>query len=467
MADSLTLTEAAKKSNNELIMGVVENIVVHDDWFRYLPWVPVDGLVKTITREGGMASAGFAALTASGGTDLSSTTFTAGGSFSNVNIGLATIIGDVVMPAPIIDQLSDSDDQLALQIAMKAKKMAELYMVTVINGVSLTTSLTSSNNGPIGVINRFDGLKKKLDDETSTSDDVFHPFASPGAATQSRDLADDDAGSSRYGRTGRPYSIDDLEEMQDCLTMTPDFIMMNSREIRRFKGMMRALGGVIPIHVMDDGLGRPGKVLSFEGVPVFKNNHISVYEGVNLIASGVFTQASSTTCTVAGSGNLSADVATLAGIAAGTLTLMIRAKSDASTATPGRMYRYSIASASNANPSVLTASATITGYFIDPERGEYAARGAGSAFDHADMDSGTAVGYLYERIDGSEIYAGLWGEGVGLCGFTAAKNAGINFYELGMQSSYFGYHYRLAWYVGFESYSRLAMARIRYILPPS
>ena len=48
---SLLLSEAAKLSNDEVVEGIVEDIITEDMWFRYLPFVQINGLSHVFKRE--------------------------------------------------------------------------------------------------------------------------------------------------------------------------------------------------------------------------------------------------------------------------------------------------------------------------------------------------------------------------------------------------------------------------------
>ena len=70
-----------------------------------------------------------------------------------------------------------------------------------------------------------------------------------------------------------------------------------------------------------------------------------------------------------------------------------------------------------------------------------------------------------ERIDGSSIYCGAWGEFKGIAGFTSANNAGLKLEYVGPREDENAYQYRMKWYCGFDLYNRLALARMAEVLP--
>jgi hypothetical protein len=172
---SLTLAEAAKLSNNEVVEGIVEDIITHDNWFQYVPFVLIGGLAHTFQREKELANVDFAGI----GQDLTGQEYRKGATFENVNVGLAAIMAEILIPAQIDDQLSDINDQLQVQVSSKAKAFSRYFMNAIINYGSNGFALTQSNNGPVGA-ETFEsaplmkGMKAILDEEVGNADDVNH-----------------------------------------------------------------------------------------------------------------------------------------------------------------------------------------------------------------------------------------------------------------------------------------------------
>lgn len=235
MSQVISLSDAAALSNNMLVEGIVADIVTVDMWFRNLPFVVFEGLAYTFTREATLAGAAFA----SPNTNLNQQKYQKGATFQNVNVNLSAIIADIIVDGQIQDQLSESNDQLAVQISAKAKIIARTYMSAVINGRK-DGALTQSNNGPIGIAGSFDGMKRILDAEQGNVDDVNHPFYNAGAATQTLTLEEDDPASPRSGQEGRVFTLEDLDDLIDRVTgAQPEFLMMNAREMRTLRTLLR------------------------------------------------------------------------------------------------------------------------------------------------------------------------------------------------------------------------------------
>ncbi len=452
MAQVITLSEAAKLSNNLLVEGVIEDIITINEWYRHLPFVVFEGLAYTFTREKTIAKAAFAAP----GTNLNDLKYQKGATMQNVNVSLAAIIGDIIMDGQIEDQLSDHNDQLQVQISSKAKDIARTYMNAIINGKRYPGGpLVQSNNGPIGIEAKFDGMKAILDAEQGNVDDVNHPFYNAGSSTQTLELIEDDPASTRSGRYGRVFTLEDLDSLIDRVTTgKPDFLMMHARDIRTLRVLLRNTGGGTDAYqIQQVGLGNMKPMLMYQEIPVFRNDFISKTEPVHLIDSGVVAAAGAASITTAEDYSGGLPAALTAGIAAGTAVCIVRGDDLI-------LRKYIITAATVANPSVLTVTAT--GSFLDVENNILEAQ---VAPNFAGLNLAGKDYAIYERSDGSEIYVGRWGEMEGVVGFTSANDAGVVFEFVGPRENENAYQYRLKWYCGFDLYNRLALARIKYALP--
>lgn len=438
MAQVISLTDAAVLSNNMLVEGIVADIISVDEWFKYLPFVVFEGLAYTFTRERSLAKADFA----SPGTNLNASKYQDGATFSSVNVNLTAIIADIIIDGQIEDQFSETNDQLQVQISAKAKQIARIYMNAIINA-RRNASLTQANNGPIGLADRFNGMASILDAEQGNSDDVNHPFYNAGSPTQSLELVEDDQASARFGLPGRVFTLEDLDDLIDRVTgAKPDFLMMNAREIRTLRTLLRNTGGGTDAYmIQQQGLGNARPMLMYQDIPVFRNDFISKADAVNSVTLNVSSITDADTLV------LSADPASTVG-AGNVKELMIRG-------LDGVMYRYDVTSASTS-----TINVTATGSFFDPEQNKVVARVAlnGGNF------TGVAQATIAERLDGSQIYAGCWGEMKGVVGFTSANNAGLKLEYVGPRENENAYQYRMKWYCGFDLYNRLALARIKNVL---
>lgn len=439
MAQVISLSDAASLSNNMLVEGIVADIVTVDEWFKYLPFVVFEGLAYTFTREKRLAKADFAQP----GSNLNQAKYQDGASFEPVNVNLSAIIADIIIDGQIEDQLSETNDQLQVQISAKAKQIARIYMNAVVNAKRLSGALTQANNGPIGIADRFNGMKSILEAESGNVDDVNHPFYNAGAATQSEALIEDDPSSLRVNKAGRVYTLEDLDAMIDRVTGSkPDFIMMNSRELRTLRTLLRNTGGgTDATQIQMQGLGNAKPTLMYQDIAVFRNDFISKAEPVNSVSLSVSSITDADTLV------LSADPEATIGTGLAK-HLLIRG-------LDGILYRYPISST-----STVTINVTNSGTFFDPENNSVQSRVALNGGNFA----GVASAVVAERIDGSSIYCGAWGELKGIVGFTSSNNAGLKLEYVGPRENENAYQYRMKWYCGFDLYNRLSLARMKDVL---
>lgn len=455
---TVSLQEAAKLSNNEVVEGIVEDIISADQWFQYLPFVQINGLAHTFKREQALASVDFAGI----GQDLTASEYRDGASFQNVNVGLTAIMAEILIPSQIDDQLSDIDDQLQVQVSSKAKAFSRFFMNACIN-YGGSVSFVQSNNGPIGAVSfdeapLFRGMKAILDQEVGNAADVNHPFYNAGAATQTLELVEDDSSSARYNKAGRVFTLEDLDSLIDAVTKGCDFLLMNRRMKRILRVLLRNTGGgTDSAQIMRQDLGSGKPMLHYQDIPVFISDFVSPVDPVHKLHSTAVTIASMAGATITLSADISAQIAaSISGIkvTADGLYLVVRAGIDGKF----RKFVFKVIAIAAA---VLTIDPAFT--FLNDEINKQA-QGVIASLNAVTGIVGKSVS-LYERIDGTSIYAGKFGEQEGLCGFTMANNAGIMLKYVGPSREKDEEQYRLKWYVSMETYSRLALARLKSVLP--
>lgn len=237
---SLLLSEAAKLSNDEVVEGIVEDIITEDMWFQYLPFVQINGLSHNFQREKALGAVDFAGI----GQDLSGDEYRAGATFENVTVGIAAIVSEIIIDSQIDDQLSDINSQLQVQISSKAKAMSRFFMNACINYGSNGFSFTQAVHGRIGAeafdkAPMFKGMKALLDEESGNAEDVNHPNYANGSPTQTVELIEDDASSPRFNRPGRVFTLEDLDKLLDIVTKGAEFMLLNKAQRRVLKTLLR------------------------------------------------------------------------------------------------------------------------------------------------------------------------------------------------------------------------------------
>lgn len=440
MSQVITLAEAANISNNVLVQGIIADIVTVDQWFKYLPFVMFEGLNYSFTREKKIGKAAFAAP----GTSLAAAKYQAGAEFQPVAVSLSAIIAEIILDGHIQDQLSETNSQLMVQISSKSKNIARTYMNAIVNGRKIS-GLSQGVHGLVGIAESFDGMAAILDAEQGNADDVNHPFYNAGASTQTLALIEDDESSARYGKAGRVYSLEDLDDLIDRVTgAAPDFLMMNDRSLRILRTLLRNTGGGTDAGMIQSaGLGSAKPMLTYQDIPVFRNDFISRHDAVNTVALTLSSITDADTIVV------SADPASTVG--AGNVKHVLMRGSD------GLMYRYPVA-----NASTVTLDLTVTGQYFDPESNQMQSR---MPVNTASLFTSSQEVLVAERIDGTSIYCGCWGEMKGVAGFTSSNNAGLKLAYVGPREDHNADQWRLKWYCGFDLYNRLNLARMKDVLP--
>lgn len=462
---SLSLLEAAKLSNDEVIEGIVEDIISQDTWFEYLPFVQIGGLSHVFKRERELASVDFAGI----GEDLTTDDYRKGATFETVNVGIQAIMAEILIDSQIDDQLSDIDDQLQVQISSKAKAMSRYFMNACINyGVNGFT-FEQTNNGRLGAATFedapiFKGMRAILDDEQGNADDINHPFYNGGNATQTIELIEDDSASARLGKPGRVFTLEDLDKLLDAVTKGPEFLLMNKSMRRILRTLLRNTGGgTDAAQVMRQDLGSGKPMLHYQEIPVFISDFVSDVEAVHKVHTSAVTIASMNPG--ANTVTLSADISTeidAALVTPGIISAVSASEPiylQARTGVAGK-YRKVVLKVIGVAAAVLTIDPAFS--FKNDETNKLQATNLAALNSVQGLVGKSAE--LFERMDGTSIYCGKFGEQEGICGFTLQNGQGIQIKYVGPSREKDQEQFRMKLYVGMETYSRLALARLKSVL---
>ncbi len=254
---SVTLAESAKLAQDELVAGVIENIITVNRMFDVLPFDSIEGNSLAYNREnvlGDVILAGVGDTFSGAGAGKGAATFT------KVNSNLTTIMGDAEVNGLIqATRSGDGNDQTAVQIASKSKSAGRKYQDQLINGT--------------GAGNEFSGLLQLC------------------AAGQTVNT----------GVNGGAISFTWLDELMDLVVDKDgqvDYITMHARTIRSYKSLLRALGGASVNEVVE--LPSGAEVPAYSGVPIFRNDYIPVNQtkggssNTTTIFAGTFDDGSRT-----------------------------------------------------------------------------------------------------------------------------------------------------------------------------
>ena len=220
----LLRVEAEKLSQNQVVQGIIEEIITVNEMFGMLPFAKVDGKAYLYKRENTLPTVSY--LDPNEDVPENSATFT------EVVTKLRILIGDVDVDKFLSETMSDTEDQLGVQIALKAKAMARTFQESVVKGDSTTNS------------KEFDGLKKLV-----TAGQTINA-----------------------GANGAALTLSQLDELVDAVPNGPDFLMMRSGTRRAYVAQLRAAGGNTGAMIQHPNFDVP--VLAHNGTPIIVNDFL-------------------------------------------------------------------------------------------------------------------------------------------------------------------------------------------------
>lgn len=229
----LTIAEAKNYVNDQLVQGVAEDIITVNPIFAVFPYIGYDGHGVVVNRENVLGDAGTydvnAEITHRDTSEVEQVTFTA-----------TKIIGDADIDNLIAAQSASSGvDHAAIEISSKAKKIGRIFQQGIATGTGTAPALNS--------------LHSLCAAEQYTAESA-----------------------------GQGISFALLDELLDLVKAKDgqvDWIMMAPRTFRKYKTLLRALGGTPAEWVITLPDGR--KTIGYEDIPIFKNEYLSVTETAN------------------------------------------------------------------------------------------------------------------------------------------------------------------------------------------
>ncbi len=230
--------EAEHLSNNQLIAGVVDEIIDRDDLFAILPFVKTDGKAYVYNRENTLGGADWL--------DPNDAVNESSASFTEVVAKLRILAGDVDIDKFLQQTMSDTNSQMAIQIAKKAKTVGREFHKALATG-------DSSTNPKV-----FDGLPKLVAQAQA--------YAATAGGKQIVDA----------GVNGNALTLSMLDELCDAVPNGADVIVMRRGTIRAFRALLRATYGTDAVMQMLENFGRP--MLTHNGIPVIMNEFLASNE---------------------------------------------------------------------------------------------------------------------------------------------------------------------------------------------
>lgn len=226
---ALLKTEAEKLSNNSLERGVVEEIIDRDATFGLLPFMRVDGKAYVYNRENTLGGVGFL--------DPNDTISESASTFTEITTNLRIIAGDVDVDKFLRDTMGDTNDQVAIQLAGKAKQMRRTFQDAFANG----------DNGANA--KQFDGIVNLV-----TAGQTITPAANGAALT-----------------------LGMLDQLKDQVKNGPDAFIMAPSVLRAWKALVRASGGTTPVHQQLSNFTGV-EVPAHDGIPILVNDFLPLDE---------------------------------------------------------------------------------------------------------------------------------------------------------------------------------------------
>lgn len=220
---ALLKVEAEKLSNNDLVRGVIEEIIDRDGLFNLLPFVRTNGKAYVYERENALSEGDFL--------DPNDTVLEGAATFTEVVTKLTILAGDVDVDKFLNETMGDTNDQLSTQIALKAKALGRKAQRTIVIGDKSTSP------------KEFDGVLKLTP-----------------------------AGQTIYaGTNGGALTLAMLDQLVDMIPNGADAIIMRPGTIRAYKDLLRTTaGGTDGAMIQLENFGAP--VLAHNGIPILASD---------------------------------------------------------------------------------------------------------------------------------------------------------------------------------------------------
>lgn len=221
---ALTLAEAAKLSNDMLLVGVIETIVKDSPVLQALPFIEIQGNGLTYNQEATAPQAAFF--------DVGDTWSESTPTFEQKTAQLKIMGGDADIDNFLLATRSNLQDLEAAVVQLKAKAVRQLFEDTFINGNSATNPKA------------FDGIDRLCDSSQTIS----------------------------MGANGGTLTLDKLDELIDLVKGgKPDMLLMSRRSRRALNRLARQSGGFLETDRNEFGQ----MVQFYDGIPIGVSDYIS------------------------------------------------------------------------------------------------------------------------------------------------------------------------------------------------
>jgi hypothetical protein len=221
----LLRADAERLSNNQLVSGVIEEIIKRDAIYALLPFVGTNHKAYVYNREGTLPTVSFY--------DVNSAINEGAPTNTQVTVTLKILAHNVDIDKFLSGTMNDTNNQVAEALAGAAKAVDMKFRDTLVNGSVGTDPLS------------FDGMKALV-----TGAQTF------AAATN-----------------GAALTFDMLDQLIDnVLAGRPDALIMRYGTYRALKALMRSSGGMVPEQLKLREFD--GTVPAYDGIPIVLSEYL-------------------------------------------------------------------------------------------------------------------------------------------------------------------------------------------------
>jgi len=226
-----TLAELKKRAQDEITRKVVDNIIDANPINQVLPHVPYAGTGLVVNHENVLGDAQFLSI---GGTITSKAPTT----YAQQTYTATKLIGDVESDG-LVEVQGSTVEELMQQVNRKAKAVGRLFQQGMATGTGTSPSMNS-----------------------------LHTLV--------------DATQYTAASAGQALAFTLLDDVLSLVTLdAPDFLMMPKRTFFAYRALMRSANMVTPDYIKDQFGSNGLYVADYDGIPVFRNDFLSVAETAN------------------------------------------------------------------------------------------------------------------------------------------------------------------------------------------
>jgi hypothetical protein len=221
----LLRADAERLSNNQLVSGVIEEIIKRDAIYALLPWVGTNHKAYVYNREDTLPTINFV--------DPNEAIGEGAPTNSQVTVTLKIMAHNVDVDKFLAGTMNDTNNQVAEALAGAAKAVDMKFRDTLVNG-----SVTANAK-------HFDGMKALV--------------------TTAQTL--------EAGANGAALTFSMLDELIDAVPHRPDALFMRHGTYRALKALMRTAGGMVPEQLKLRDFD--GTVPAYDGIPILLSEYLT------------------------------------------------------------------------------------------------------------------------------------------------------------------------------------------------